>query len=377
MRVCFFGTYEANYDRNRVLIRGLRAVGVEVHECHVRVWERIRHKTLDLRHPLRLAYLILSLLKGYTTLIGRYLTSPRHDIVWVGYLGHFDVLPAWILNRLRRKPMVFDAFVSLYDTLVEDRAVVRRGSLQAAALKLVDRWTCNLSDLVLLDTNCHIDYFCETFGIERAKFERVLVGADDEVYGAAGVERRRHREEFTVFHHGKFAPLHGIPYILEAADLLRRETHIKFKIVGDGQTFEASKSYAEQLGLENLVFTTWLSPHDLNAAIRNADVCLGIFGATAKATRVIPNKVYQYLAAGAAVVTGRSPAAAELLVDGEHALLCEMASGRALADAILELERSEPLRERLRVHAAELFVQRCTPSRIAGDLLPRLERLLR
>jgi hypothetical protein len=39
----------------------------------------------------------------------------------VGYLGHFDVFPARLLSWLRRKPLVFDAFVSLYDTSVEDQ----------------------------------------------------------------------------------------------------------------------------------------------------------------------------------------------------------------------------------------------------------------
>ena len=34
MRVCYFGTYRAEYSRNQIMIEGLRRNGVEVIECH-------------------------------------------------------------------------------------------------------------------------------------------------------------------------------------------------------------------------------------------------------------------------------------------------------------------------------------------------------
>jgi hypothetical protein len=37
--------------------------------------------------------------------------------------------------------------VSLYDTSVENRKVLRRGSLSATLLRLIDRWSCKRSDL--------------------------------------------------------------------------------------------------------------------------------------------------------------------------------------------------------------------------------------
>ena len=34
LRVCYFGTYRAEYSRNRIMMEGLRKNGVEVIECH-------------------------------------------------------------------------------------------------------------------------------------------------------------------------------------------------------------------------------------------------------------------------------------------------------------------------------------------------------
>lgn len=374
MRVCMFGTYEAGYDRNQVLMRGMREAGIEVVECHVPLWETMRYKTSAFKGPAQYVVIAAKLALAYVQLCFRYLLAPPHDIVLVGYLGHFDVFPARLLTWLRRKPLVFDAFVSLYDTSVEDRKVFRRGSLSATLLRLIDRWSCKLSDLVLLDTNQHIEYFCEEFDLDPSKFQRVLVGADPAYAAEEPVAPREDR--FVVLHYSKFAPLHGMPYILDAANQLRDDPEIVFKIVGGGQTFAASKAYAERLGLENLELIPWLEPEQLRQAMREAQVCLGIFGDTPKARRVVPNKVYQCLAAGAAVVTGRSPASEELLVDREHALLCEMASGKAIADAILDLKHSPALRQRLGENGARLFREHYTPQiLVETELLPRLQKL--
>jgi glycosyltransferase involved in cell wall biosynthesis len=370
-----FGTYEAGYDRNRVLLRGFSDNGIEVLQCHVPVWETMRYKTSALKGPLHYLRIVLKLAVAYVKLAVCYLRAPAHDVVLVGYLGHFDVFIARALSRLRRKPLVFDAFVSLYDTAVEDRGLFGRRSALARLLRRVDRWACELSDVVLLDTNQHIDYFCQELGLDQSKFQRVLVGADP-AYAVTEPDAPTD-ERFVVLHYGKFAPLHGMGFIIDAADRLRDRPDILFRIVGGGQTFDESRAHAEQLGLTNIELIPWIEPNALPKAIREAHVCLGIFGDTPKASRVVPNKVYQCLAAGAAVVTGRSPASEELLVDRKHALLCEMASGRAIADAILELREDPRLRDRLGRNGALLYREHFTPKAIVGaELLPRIERLV-
>ena len=69
---------------------------------------------------------------------------------------------------------------------------------------------------------------------------------------------------------------------------------------------------------------TWLGQlpaAELRSHTLAADVCLGVFGRSEKAGRVVPNKVFDALACGRPVVTAASDGAREWLRDGETALL--------------------------------------------------------
>jgi glycosyltransferase involved in cell wall biosynthesis len=72
--------------------------------------------------------------------------------------------------------------------------------------------------------------------------------------------------------------------------------------------------------------------------IRQADVCLGIFGTSEKASRVIPNKVYQILASKKHLITADTPAIRELLKEGPCVHLVPPGDAKALASAILKIK---------------------------------------
>jgi len=265
----------------------------------------------------------------------------------VGYAGHFDLFLARLLTSFSRKPLVFDALLSLTETVIEDRGLAQRGSLLARLVYLVDKYSCRLADLVLLDTEAHVRHFQHDLGVKPGKLRQVPAGAD-EVY-CRGPSPLGEGDPFRVVYFGQYIPLHGVNYVVEAARLLQEHPDIRFELVGDGQTYPEAASLAERLQVQNVTFRrTWLSPEDLIAEhIVPSDVCLGVFGDSPKARRVVPIKVFVALAMGKPVITGDSPAAREMLIHGADAILCEMANPRALAQAILLLKRNRSLREKL------------------------------
>ncbi|MDD3190212.1 MAG: glycosyltransferase [Candidatus Pacebacteria bacterium] len=341
MRICYFGTYEQKYPLNSILIKGLRKNGVEVVECHEAVWEKYGNKTGSFLRPVSLLKLFIGILVAYFKLIYKFFWNCKNiDFYVVGYIGQVDMFLLKFLKFLKRdkKKIIFVPLFSIYDGAILDRELFKKSSLFAKMLFFIDKYSMKSADMVFLDTNEHIEYVSELFGIDIKKFRRSFVGADEDIFFPIEAEKdRQPSRQFTVLFFGKYIPLHGLEYIIEAAQLLRKEKDIKIKMVGSGQIYRQILELNERLKNENVEFISWIEHEKLVDEIKNADVVLGIFGGTEKSLRVIPNKVFQAVACRKPVITGDSLAIRELFTDGENIVLCNNRDPVSLRDSIIGL----------------------------------------
>jgi glycosyltransferase involved in cell wall biosynthesis len=363
VRICYFGTYDPNFARNALLIAGLRAAGAEVVECHAPLWRDTADKLAAVRGGGR--GVARRLAAAWQALVARHRQVGDYDALVVGYAGHLDVLLAHRLAARTGRPVVLDAFLSLAET-VEDRGLARRGSPRWQAARLLDRLACRRADRVLVDTRAHAAYFARGLRVPAERLAVVPMGAwpRQPLPPTTG-------EGFEIVYYGGYIALHGLEYALGAARRLQHWSDVRFTLVGDGQEYAAVEARARRLGLENVRFAReWLSEDALVARyLAPAHVCLGVFGDSPKAARVVPAKVLLALAAGRPVVTRDSPAARETLVDGEHGLLCAPADGAALADALLRLRTDATLRARLAAAGPPLIAARYAPAPLGRQLL--------
>ena len=157
MKVLYFGTYDRTSPRNTQVVSCLRRAGVTVVERHRELWGR-HNWSPGVGTLVRLARAELALSRT---------RAGDADVVLVGYPGHPDMLSAQRVARGR--PLVFNPLVSLADTLVDDRGVVRRRSARGVALRALDRRAFRGADLVVADTEAHAASFREAYGLPRER----------------------------------------------------------------------------------------------------------------------------------------------------------------------------------------------------------------
>jgi glycosyltransferase involved in cell wall biosynthesis len=352
VRVLYFGTYERDYPRNAQVISALRGAGVEVVERHEPVWEGEQHNwRAGAGAAARLALAEARLLRR---------PEGGFDALLVGYPGHFD-LPA-ARRAARGRPVVFNPLVSLSDTFVGDRGRFGRDSFAGRALTAIDRRALRAADLVVADTEANAEFLAGLAGLPRSRVQACFVGAEERVFSPGWQPAK----PFTALFIGKLIPLHGLETVLDAA---RLAPELRFRIVGSGQLDELLRDPPP-----NVEHLDWVEYDRLPDELRGAGCALGVFGKSDKAMRVIPNKVFQALACGAPVVTAETPAARELLVDGESALLVPPGDPGALAEALRRLAGDPELAARLaagglaayREHASEQVLGRRWRALIEG-----------
>ena len=349
MHTLFIVGREIGYTRNNVILRTFKRLGT------VKVIAETRSGSLLLR-IMRVFFRSLP-----------YLFSKQFDLIFVGFYGHLLMLPVGILSR---SPVLFDAFLSTYDTLCFDRGLFAPHSLVGKFAFWLDQTACNLADLVLLDTRLHADYFIHTFALSPDKVQYLPVGCNEEIFFPR--PREHHDDKTRILYYSTYLPLHGVEVVVRAAALLRDNPALHFRLIGSGQGYDEVQRLADNLGLENITFVRSIPLEALANEIASADICLGgHFGKSEKAKRVIPGKVYQILAMGCPLIASDTPANRELLTDEVTACLCPQNDPEALAAKILKLHKDRAFRVKLAEQERSLYLERCSEA-IITDHLSRL-----
>jgi glycosyltransferase involved in cell wall biosynthesis len=371
MRVLFFGTYDAaQHPRVAVLRDGLRAAlptvvpGSTVAECNAPLGLSTAARVSMLRQPWRLPLLAARLASRWARLAvaGRRLarrTPP--DVVVVGYLGHFDVLLA---RRLfPRAIVVLDHLIGASDT-ASDRGL--SGGLRQRLLRRLDAAALGAADLVVVDTEEHREILPTR---HRDRSVVVAVGAPHgwltagaRTPGTGGAD-----DVLRVVFFGLFTPLQGAPVIGAALALLAGEP-VRVTMVGSGQDLAETRRLAA--ANQAVEWRDWVASDALPELVAAHDVCLGIFGTGAKALRVVPNKVFQGAAAGAAVLTSDTPPQRRVL--GDAAVYVPPGDPAALAAALRALVADRSTLAGAREAARRLAVEAFASDRVVAPLVAAL-----
>ena len=326
------------------MIEGLRRAGADVVECHVPLWtgpeDRVQAASGGWVNP----RFIGRVFKAYLELLRRHRSVGDYHIMVVGYPGQFDVYLARLLTWFRRRPLVWDVFMSIYLIALE-RGLDKRSALTVWAIRQIERFACRLPDRLILDTLEYVEWFRAMHDVKAERFLLVPTGADDRKYYP--VEPKGSEPIFRVVYYGTFILNHGISYVVEAARLLQNEPDIYFEFIGAGPERPRIEALVRHYGLTNVRFIEWMESTNLCAYLAQADVCLGVFGTTEQSLRTVQNKIYEGLAMRKAVISGDSSAVRRAFTHGQHIYLCPRGDPVALADSIRALRRDSDLRARL------------------------------
>ncbi|TVR20793.1 MAG: glycosyltransferase [Nitriliruptor sp.] len=336
-----FGTFDAErHPRVEVLEAGLAALGFDLVRCNVPWDAPTAQRVRAIRNPLVALRLLARLLRCWVRLWRRGRDIGPVDVVVTGYLGVLDIHLA--RRRWPDAVHVLDHLAPVGATIADRTG--RRGLLQRMAER-IDTTACGAADLVVVDTEEHLP---ATGGVV------VPVGAPDRWFDVDD-GRSTATDPLRVVFFGLYTPLQGTETIARAVRALElADVSVHVTLIGSGQDRPAVRSIL--LGVNDVEWLPWVEPADLPSVVAEHDVCLGIFGTTSKAYRVVPNKVYQGAAAGCAVVTSDTPPQRRVLVRGARfvppgdpaalaAVLAELAvdrsACRALGSAARDLARQE------------------------------------
>ena len=313
-RVLFITTHRIDYIRNTQHIKEMKKQGASVRCLYSGTGNHI-----------------FSAAKIFFTLLFTSLSDV--DVVVVSYMC--QLVTPFLNWKLKRKTLAVDFFISLYDSMVNDRKMLGPKNPLARLIKWLDVSSVRYADRIVVDTKTHGDYFCREFGMKKEKMEVVYLNADTSVYFPRPQEKApEFQGKFLVVYFGTVIPLQGFDIVLDAVRRLKDRKDIHFYLIGP-----VEKRYRKVIS-ETATYADWVSQERLAEIIAMADLCMaGHFnGQIMKARRTIPGKAFIYEAMEKPMILGDSPANHERYREGQSGI-CFVPMGDAgkLAEKIAEL----------------------------------------
>ena len=260
------------------------------------------------------------------------------------------------LAEALRRPLL----VELNAPLTLEHAAYRAGSLGDLAAE-AERWMLTRADAVLVVSG-DLGEYVRGIGVEPGRICVVPNGVDPVLFQPGPAESSM-RERWglkdgpVLAFVGGLRPWHGVevlPALLER--LLCRHPDVQLAIVGDGPLRGELESEVRARRLDGaVIFTGALPQEEVASLVRHVAVGLAPYPRLEHAFYFSPLKLFEYMAAGTAVVAARLGQIAEVIRDGETGLLYPPGDLEALVGACERLLEDPGLRNRLgRAAAADV-----------------------
>lgn len=219
------------------------------------------------------------------------------------------------------------------------------------------------------------DHLVQKWEVEAAKIVVLPNAADTEVFGRQNdVQSIRYRlglqDEPVVMFVGGFYLWHDLALLVESfAQVLGKVPNARLVLVGDGRTRPAIEQKIEECDLQHAVVMAGAVEH------RHVPEMLDI-AAVAVAPNISffnghggsPLKIFEYMAAGKAIVATRTGQVAEVIQDGHSGVLVEAGDRDGLAEALVNLLNDPSARDQLGRQARQQAIEQHSWERYVREL---------
>lgn len=231
----------------------------------------------------------------------------QQGLVYVAYPAAFFLwMVSWLPRRWRPR-CIADAYISIWDATYRDRRIGDAHGMVSRTVRRFERRALRAAALVLVDTEANRAYLEEELGVPRSRIRSLPLAIDERHFLSIAGRPPAAAGPVRILFVGTLIPLHGVAAVLDAVRALAPDPQFDFRLIGDGQLGGEVEALMAELPAGRVAWIReWCSIERIAEEIGAADICIGVFGGDGKAARVLPFKLYMYLAAGRAIISQRA-----------------------------------------------------------------------
>lgn len=311
--------------------------------------------------------------------IGSWL-SRRADCMYVFLPPPTTGLAAWFLSLTKRIPFLCDV-QDIWPEAVVASGMMGEGRALDAISRVQNFIYARASRISVPSPGYKRNLVGK--GVAENRIEVVPNWADTSVYRPVPSDEVLAKKfdlngTFNVLFAGNLGIVQGLDTVIEAAELLRDVSAIRFVFAGSGVEENRLRALTEQKGLDNVRFLGRFAHDEMPGIYAICDVLLVHLKKDPLFEITIPSKTLAYLACGKPVLMAVEGDAADLVQSVDAGESCPSEDPRALAQAVKALYEAPESRRRAMGEAGRAyFINHCTLDIVVGQFERILEGMRR
>lgn len=278
-----------------------------------------------------------------------YLTFALGLVMWIDILKRADVIYVYgapltagfipfLLRVFRGPPYVVHAVDVWPDTFIfepssESRSAMRESFLRLARFVFLGVYKRGSAVIAVTESNQKL---FEERGIDPGRIKLVYNWATAAAERSGPLEKRVNKANRRRFiYGGNLGQMQGLEVLLDAVKMVNdRGLDFDVVIAGDGTEAASLRNQAEQLGLENVVFTGQVSEDGMTSLYQDSDFSFVLLRDRQLFRGTLPSKIPTLLCFGVPIITNIAGEAQRLVQRNGVGLTVEPASAQDLARII-------------------------------------------
>jgi len=213
--------------------------------------------------------------------------------------------------------------------------------------------------------------------IDENKIQVLLNSVDTDLFKPQPTDLERfdfQAGDFICGYVGNISRAYDMETVLKSAEILKKEPHIKFWIIGEGENKTKLMNIAKEKSLDNVVFKAETSLADLPPIVNAFSVGLAPIANIGVSQESFPSKTCEYFACAKPVLASLGGDMRKIIEGREVGLIYEFGNAQALAKAILNLYHDKTLTQEMGVEAHNLAVEMFSDKAFAEKLVSSIEK---
>jgi glycosyltransferase involved in cell wall biosynthesis len=259
------------------------------------------------------------------------------DVVWGTSPPIFQGVTAWAVARIKRVPFLFEVR-DLWPDFAIQVGVLRNPLLIRASLWL-ERFLYHRANRMMVNSPGYVEHVRQR---GARQVELIPNGADTRMFNPADdglAFRQQHHLEgkFVALYAGAHGMSNDLDVLLDAAVLLKDQSHISLVFLGDGKEKPTLIARAAEIGLPNVLFLPPVPKTEMAVVLAASDACIAILKPIPLYATTYPNKVFDYMAAGRPVVLAIDGVIRQVVETAQAGVPIPPGNAHAMAAAIRQL----------------------------------------